>query len=140
MIQVAVADQVSLYFVFDRRQIRRVGYPVVNARQVYAQVAAAVHYDRVVFILDEYHVFGAAAVHAAKADDFQARTVVNVVGTLLFVGFSTAVFVRRNILAGNFVRVISASFLGAYCRASAGRFFAGWLFFGVIFWVIWFHW
>ena len=44
----------------------------------------AVHDDGVILVFDQDHILGAASVHAAQADDFQPRAVVNDVGAGLF--------------------------------------------------------
>ena len=80
VVQVAVGNQISPQFVLDLLQIGRVGDAVVDARQVDAQVVAAVHDDGVVYVFDQDHVLGAAAVHAAQTDDFQARAVIDDIG------------------------------------------------------------
>ena len=83
VVKVTVGDDVGPQFVLDLLQIGRIGDAVVDTRQVDAKVVAAVHDDGVVHVFDEDHVLGAAAVHAAEADDLEARAVVDDVGAAL---------------------------------------------------------
>jgi hypothetical protein len=106
--------------VLDLVEVGRIGDTVVNARQVDTEVVTAVQDDGVIGVFNEDHVLGTTPVHAAEADDFQARAVVDDVGTLRF-----AIGIGRHVLAGDALGVLLAAALGTHGLAARGGQTAG---------------
>ena len=84
VVKMAVGDDIGFYLVSDGCEIRGVVYLIIDARQIDAEVVAAVEYQGTLAVFDDGHVLFADVCEAAEEGDFQlGRCVFDMVASRL---------------------------------------------------------